>query len=269
MVDFKAIINNTDKYNFHSHTQFCDGKATMVDFARAAIEAGFIHYGFSPHSPLPLESPCNMSKDCVALYFDEFYRLKSLYADKISLYLAMEIDYLDSDWGPNNPYFKRLPLDYRIGSVHFIKSQRGEYVDIDGRYENFKKKMSEYFDNDINYVVNRFFDSSLAMVAEGGFDIIGHFDKIGHNASHFQHGIEDESWYKKRVNELIDAIIESGITVEINTKAFAEHHRFFPSQQYWKRLKDAGVTLLVNSDAHHTNLINASRDYVLNTLISI
>ena len=37
----------------------------------------------------------------------------------------MEIDYLNDDWGPANDYFQSLPLDYRIGSVHFIPT-RGE-----------------------------------------------------------------------------------------------------------------------------------------------
>lgn len=269
MIDFKTISATTDRYNFHSHTQFCDGRAPMADFAKAAADNGFAHYGFSPHSPIPIESPCNMNKTDVGLYLDEFARLKSLYAGRINLYLAMEIDYLGEDWGPANPYFKALPLDYSIGSVHFIPSQRGVYVDVDGHFDNFKGKMERFFDNDIRYVVNTFYDQSLAMVAEGGFDIIGHLDKIGHNASHFQPGIEDEEWYKSRVNELIDAVIASGAAVEINTKALADHHRFFPAPRYWKRLMDAGVTILINSDAHYPHLIDASRREALDLLQKI
>lgn len=269
MIDFKAICSATDKYNFHSHTQFCDGRAPMADFAKAAVDGGFTHYGFSPHSPIPLESPCNMSKADVGLYLDEFARLKALYAGRINLYAAMEIDYLGKHWGPANDYFKSLPLDYSIGSVHFIPSQRGEYVDVDGHFDNFRRKMAQFFDNDIRYVVHTFYDQSLAMVAEGGFDIIGHLDKIGHNASHFQPGIENEDWYQKRVNELIDAVIASGVAVEINTKALADHHRFFPAVRHWKRLKDAGVTIIINSDAHYPNLIDASRREAMELLNEI
>jgi histidinol-phosphatase (PHP family) len=108
--------------------------------------------------------------------------------------------------------------------------------------------------------VNKFYDQSLEMVTRGGFDIIGHYDKIGNNASHFQHGIEQEDWYLDRVNQLTEAIIQSGVAVEINTKARANHGRFFPSEIHWRKLLDAGVTILVNSDAHYHDLINASRD---------
>lgn len=267
MIDFASIEN--DSYNFHSHTQFCDGKAPMEQFAAEAAARGFSHYGFSPHSPVPIESPCNMSESQVELYLDEVARLKCKYSGRTKFYASMEIDYLGKQWGPAHPYFHRLPLDYRIGSVHFIPSQDGTLIDIDGRFDSFRRKMSEHFHNDIRYVVNKFYDQSISMVAEGGFDIIGHFDKIGHNAAHYCQGIEDEPWYQLRVDDLIDAIIDAGLTVEINTKAWTDHHRMFPAIRHWKRLKDAGTTLIVNSDAHVPALIDASRREALDILASL
>ncbi len=258
MIDFSAIISTTDRYNFHSHTQYCDGRASMEEMVKAAIDDGFEHWGFSPHSPVPIESPCNMSHDSVKSYFDEVTRLKEVYGDRISLYASMEIDYLGAEWGPSNPYFDTLPLDYRIGSVHFVPSADG-LVDVDGSEATFIKKMDRYFNNDIHYVVNSFYDESIKMVEAGGFDIIGHFDKIGRNAAAFNPGIESESWYIKRVNDLIDAIIEHGPAVEINTKAWNDVRRLFPRVEYLPRLFDAGITVLVNSDAHYPDKVDAGR----------
>ncbi|MDE5745490.1 MAG: histidinol-phosphatase [Paramuribaculum sp.] len=268
MVDFKKIISSTSQYNFHSHTQFCDGRAEMKDFASVAVAEGFKHYGFSPHSPLPIQSPCNMEFDKVEEYIAEYKRLCAGYKDKINFYCGMEIDYLGSDWGPSNTYFSAIPLDYRIGSVHFIPSSEG-MIDVDGRFETFKGKMSRYFDNDIVAVVKSFYAQTNAMIEAGGFDIIGHFDKIGHNANHFSPGIEDEKWYENLVNDTIDNIISSGVAVEINTKALADHHRFFPAVKYWRRLLDAGVPVLVNSDAHYPNLIDAGRNEAFELLRNI
>lgn len=265
MFNFKSITLGDSRYNFHSHTQFCDGRATMAEFAEAVSKAGFRHWGFSPHSPVPIDSPCNMAEYDVPIYLAEVCRLNSLYeSSDIEFYTSMEIDYLGEHWGPANDYFQQLPLDYRIGSVHFIPApDTGEPVDIDGRYESFLRKMHDYFHDDIHYVVNTFFDQSLAMVRAGGFDLIGHFDKIGHNASHFCPGIEDEPFYRRRLLELTDAIIASGVTVEINTKALAEHGRLFPSSSVWPILLKAGVPVVVNSDAHYTHLVNASRPEAL------
>lgn len=258
-MDFLALIGNDRKYNFHSHTQYCDGRAAMEAFAAAAVAAGFTHYGFSPHSPIPYDSPCNMHRDKVPEYIAEVRRLQELYKGRIHFYASMEIDYMGPEWGPAEPYFQDLPLDYRIGSVHFIPSDSGP-VDIDGRYESFREKMARYFCNDIRHVVREFYRQSSAMLDAGGFDIIGHFDKIGHNAGHFKDGIEDEAWYRTLVNDLIDQIIECGVTVELNTKAWKEHRRMFPGQRYLARLVEAGVPVVVNSDAHVPALIDASRN---------
>lgn len=259
-MDIIKIASTTDRYNFHSHTQFCDGRATMETMAQAAADAGFEHWGFSPHSPIPIESSCNMDKSQTALYLDEAARLKTLFNGRLNLYTAMEIDYLDSGWGPAHPYFKALPLDYRIGSVHFVPSDEG-FIDVDGRFESFKAKMERYFHNDIRYVVDTFYDQSEKMLEAGGFDIIGHFDKIGHNASMFKPGIEDEPWYRGRVNALIDLIIDKRVIVEINTKAWDTAQRIFPSRQWLDRLIDNDIDLVVNSDAHYPDKTDSGRSY--------
>lgn len=257
--DIIAICSNTDRYNFHGHTQYCDGHADMEDFVTAAIAGGTLHYGFTPHSPIPFPSPCNMSREAVSDYLSEIGRLREKYGDHISLYAGMEIDYLDGTWGPACDCIQSLPLDFRIGSVHFIPADDG-FVDVDGRFDSFKVKMEKYFSNDIEAVVKLFFSQSIRMVEAGGFDIIGHFDKIGHNASHFRPGIESEEWYISEANRLVDCIIDNGCIVELNTKAYHQHnHRLFPSERLLRRVINGGTKVIVNSDAHDPLLIEAGR----------
>ena len=258
MIDLLKIAQTSKRYNLHSHTQFCDGRAPMAEFVTKAIDAGFSDYGFSPHSPIPFESPCNMTKIDVPTYIEEIQRLKTEYAGKIRLYASMEIDYLNSEWGPSNEYFDTLPLDYRIGSVHFVPCD-DFHIDTDGNFESFKEKMSEFFDNDIYMVVSAFYDQTIQMIEAGGFNIIGHFDKIGLNASYFQPGIEQEKWYRKRVKEVIDAIMDTHLIAEINTKSLAQHKRFFPHERYFRLMKQYGMPVVINSDAHHPELIESGR----------
>lgn len=259
-MDIFEILEGTRNYTLHSHTEFCDGRAQMEAFAREAVRRGFRHYGFTPHSPVPIESPCNMAASKVPEFLAEVKRIQNTYGDSCRFYAGMEVDYLGADWGPSTPYFQELPLDYTIGSVHFIPAQNEELIDIDGRFERFARNMEEHFHNDIHYVVETFYRQSMDMLSAGGFDILGHFDKIGQNASYHCPGIEDEPWYRSLVDEYIDRIISSGVTVEINTKARGEHGRFFPGERYWPRLIAAGVRLLVNSDAHYADRLTAGRD---------
>lgn len=260
ITDILADIGNSRKYTLHSHTEFCDGRATMEAFARKAVDDGFTHYGFSPHSPIPIVSPCNMLQEKVARYDTEFQRICELYGNSVKFYRSMEIDYLGKEWGPASEYFAKLKLDYAIGSVHFIPCQSGEYIDIDGNFEGFKKKMVKYFNNDIRYVVETFYRQSCLMVEAGGFEIIGHLDKIGCNAGYYQPGIEDESWYQSLLDDLINRVIDAGLMVEINTKAWQQHQRMFPHIDKWARLIKSGVNIVVNSDAHVPALINAGRE---------
>lgn len=276
-MDFIRELNDSTLYTFHSHTEFCDGRAQMEAFARRAVADGFTHYGFTPHSPIPIESPCNMRRADVPRYLDEVERIRRDHGDRCRFYAGMEIDYLEGVWGPADPYFTTLPLDYAIGSVHFIHAQGGEWVDIDGRFEAFRRKMEEHFHNDIRYVVETFYATSHHMLDEGHFDILGHYDKIGLNASLYRPGIEDEQWYRSLADGLTDHVIalagrtaptsERPLTVEINTKAYAEHSgRIFPARRHVAALREAGVPIIVNSDAHVPALINASREVGLNLL---
>lgn len=42
--DIIDITESTDCYNFHSHTQFCDGRVSMEVMVVAAINAGMKHW---------------------------------------------------------------------------------------------------------------------------------------------------------------------------------------------------------------------------------
>lgn len=271
-MNIKDLVTSTRAYNLHSHTQFCDGRADMARFVDVAISAGIRHLGFTPHSPIPIDSPCNMKKEDVEAYFDEFNRLKGIHADQINLYISMEIDYLGDMWGASHEYFKNLPLDYRLSSIHFIPSQDGELIDVDGSLSGFIEKMQKYFHNDIRYVVDTFYNRTTDMIEKGGFDMIGHFDKIGFNASIYRPGIEDEAWYRKHIDNIIDLVAARPLVVEVNTKAWdapvgssdeavkSYNPRLFPSAPTIRRLHEAGVTLAVNSDVHYPQRILTGRD---------
>ena len=110
--------------NYHSHCTFCDGRSTPEDFIKFAVAHGFRAYGFSSHSPLPFETFWNMSKDDMPEYLTEIERLKKKYSDRLEIYVGLEIDFLDESYNASIPYFRNLPLDYRIGSIHFLPHSR-------------------------------------------------------------------------------------------------------------------------------------------------
>lgn len=252
--------------NYHSHCSFCDGKAPMEEFVRAAVDAGFTAYGFSSHAPLPFPAHWTLAAEEVPAYLAEIERLKREFEGKIELYAGMEIDYLNGEQNPASEYFRSLPLDFRIGSVHLVYTPEGEIVDTDTNTEKFKYLLDTCFHGNLKQLAGTYFEASMRMVEGGGFDFIGHPDKIGYNISQCEPGVTETVWYRSKLADLFALIAEKGIMVEINTKAFGQKGCFFPDVKDWTYIKQWNLPIVVNSDAHFPELVNAGRAEALGLL---
>ncbi len=252
--------------NYHSHTLYCDGRASMRDFIRFALSYGFTSYGFSPHAPLPFQTTWTMEPDQMDQFITEFRQLKEEYADRIDLYVGMEIDYLNEMHNPSIPYFQALPLDYRIGSVHMLYDGQGEVVDIDVPPATFKKIVKKKFCGDLELVIRLYYHRLKRMLELGGFDIVGHADKIHYNASCYHPGLMDELWYDVLVREYFAEIVRRGYQIEINTKSYLDTSFLFPDDRYLPFLHELGAKVQVNSDAHYPDRINSGRPEALRAL---
>lgn len=263
MIDIKEIVNKTDAYNLHAHTQFCDGRDTMENITAGAKEAGMQYFAFTPHSPLPIDSPCNMVEKDLEIFYRECDRLKDYYAGNMQLFKSLEIDFLSPEFGPHVDFMQRQPLDFRLGSVHFVPTQDGVPLDCDGRFERFAHYLKEGYRGDLRYVVEKYFEQVLTMIEKGGFELLGHFDKIAGNAVQAWPALEDEGWYESLVDDVVSHVAGSDIVVEINTKAYADKGRFYPAERWWRKLIDAGVAVAIDSDAHWADKVTSGRDEAL------
>lgn len=242
--------------NYHSHSLYCDGRASMEDFVRFALSRGFTSYGFSSHAPLPFPTAWTMEWDRMEDYLAEFRRLKQKYAGRIELYIGLEIDYLNEESNPAAECFRCLPLDYRIGSVHLLYNEAGKVVDADLPAAKFRQMVDEHFHGDVEQVVRQYYERSWRMVELGGFDIVGHADKVHYNASFCRLGIVDEPWYDRLVCDYFAEIARRGYQMEINTKAYEELGVFYPDERYFPLLRELGIRVQVNSDAHYPERIS-------------
>lgn len=249
--------------NYHSHCTFCDGRSAPEDFVKFAISHGFRAYGFSSHSPLPFETFWNMSKDDMPEYLTEIKRLKEKYSRQLEIYVGLEVDYLDETYNASLPYFQQLLLDYRIGSVHFLPLssdlKEENMACIDGPFDDYKAAVDTYFEGDIRKLVKRYYDSSMKMVEAGGFDIVGHMDKIYMNGSKCKNFSTDADWYRKPFMDYLDLIAEKALMIEINTKNLTKKGQTFPHMQYLSHIRTMNIPVMVNSDCHYPDLVNDGR----------
>jgi histidinol-phosphatase (PHP family) len=248
--------------NYHSHNTFCDGRSSMEDFVKFALAKGVKKYGFSSHAPLPFHTFWNMKLDDFVDYQAEYHRLKLKYNSKIELYLGLEVDYIHDFFEIQNNLFNTENFDYLIGSIHYTdRLPNGDFWTIDGDFEEFRKGLKVLFDGDIRAAARRFFEISGAMIQKGGFDIVGHFDKIALNGSRFKEFIISESWYKTMVADVLQQVKDKNLILEINTKSLLSKGITYPGIQFFPLINELQIPVVVSSDCHFpTTIIEGFED---------
>ena len=245
--------------NFHSHCFFCDGCAPMEVFVHHAITHGMKAYGISSHAPVPFSSNWAMRKDDVDEYLQEFRRLKEMHAEEIELYVGMEMDYLSKERDAVFRTYGELPLDYRIGSVHYIDTldDGNLYWKIGGDIKNYDHAIKELFGGDIKRMILRYYAQTNEMIEHADLDIIGHIDKITDLAERYYSSWFDpsEKWYVQLLDDTLHLAKEKNKIIEINTKGVETKHRTFPHRRHYKRILETGIPIMVNSDAHKPDCI--------------
>lgn len=243
--------------NYHSHSIFCDGRSPMEEFVRFAIVRGLRRYGFSAHAPLPFPTAWNMNLDDMPYYISEFYRLKEKYCSEIDLFLGLEVDFINEVFDANHNLYDTKEFDYKISSVHFLDPlPAGGFFTVDGKYYDFEQGVKQLYEGDIRVVVDRFFDISTLMIEKGGFDIVGHVDKISLNGSKYPGFSIFEKWYQNRVGEILQLIKDKGYILEINTKSFSGEGFTYPDVHFFQLVNELDIPIVVGSDCHYPNLVD-------------
>ncbi len=250
------------RYNFHTHSQFDDGKEPPENYILSAIEKGFAALGFSAHVPLPIKNEWHLPADKFPGYVSEIRKLKEQYKAQISLYLGLEIDYIPGVSADFEAWSKTTPLDYCIGSVHLVAGPQPQQLwFIDGPADGFFRGVEEVFAGDIRKAVTAFYQQSTAMVNTQPMQIIGHMDKVKmHNKERLFS--QEEPWYIEQIDRLLRAIKEKDVIVELNTRGVytGKSKEYFPSTFVLERCLHYGIQVMVSTDAHHPTQIDSHFD---------
>jgi histidinol-phosphatase (PHP family) len=245
--------------NHHTHSLYSDGYSQPEDYIKAAIDKGFTLLGFSEHSPLPFENPFSFKIARKDQYLGEINQLKQKYSHLLSLYLSMEMDYVPRMSQSFSELKSAFGLDYVIGSVHLVRPvDSDELWFTDGPdYKTYDDGLINLFAGNIRKAVTRYYHQIHEMIENEKFDIIGHFDKIKmHNRDRFFR--ESESWYQNLINQTLDLLKQHNIIVEVNTRGLYKKRSdtTYPGLETLIKIRQAGIPVMVNSDAHNPDDID-------------
>lgn len=144
------------KWDGHTHTEFCPHGSLdrTVDRIEKAIQLGFTHYSLTEHAPLPGESladpqfkdECGMTFEKTIEYFSFIKELKRIYSNKITLFAALEIDFLSNNHAFTKDLVKRFQndLDEWIISIHFL-AVNTKLICLDYSPQSFQEQLINFY----------------------------------------------------------------------------------------------------------------------------
>lgn len=246
--------------NYHTHSDFCDGKASPAEMALAARAAGYEILGFSGHAPFPQGMRWAVKPERLGDYAAEIRRLRTAWAPggteaaehgPMEVLLGLEIDWFPPESGPADGRFAGLGLDYSIGSVHFAAVPGTEPFTVDSNNEAFALSLASA-GGDARALYRDYYARLAAMIEAGGFDILGHFDLVKKNNGTSAYFDEASSDYLAAAFEAADCLRGKDIVVEINLGGLArgKTNEPYPSLAILKRLHELAVPITFCADAH-------------------
>jgi len=238
-------------HDYHTHTNFsCDGKATMAEMCRAAVERGVPEIGFTEHYDLhPLES----CRDWFRLdeWAAELERCRADLNGRLTLRAGIEIGEPHIFQAEAQVMLARYPFDYVLGSLHWV-----------GNETIF----------DLNYFQNRpadeayrlFFEELERMTRAGGFDILSHFD-VPVRTGFMVYGGYDPREHEDHIRPVLRNCVEHGIALDINTAALRRKANILTPNVDILRwyVEMGGERVTLGSDAHRPEHLGLHLDAAL------
>jgi histidinol-phosphatase (PHP family) len=224
------MVYRTD---YHLHSCYSDGRSAPEDYIAPAIAAGLSEIGFSEHLTLfrDLEN-WNMNPVNIPPYISHIKNLRDNIKN-IKIKTGLEVDFFAGKEEEIRSYLSSLPLDYVIGSVHYLGEKT---VDVGPEF---------YEGKSIDRLFESYFDSVSAATASGLFDIIGHCDLI--RIYGFKPSSDQEPLYRK----LAETMKTHNVAFEVNTngrnRPLAD---FYPDRRFLHIFREENIPVCVNSDAH-------------------
>ncbi len=231
--------------DLHTHSLYDDGKATLEQMVRAALDKKLSAIGLSGHSPIQIGDGWTMTPDAMSEYLSEGRRLQAAYRDKIDVFLGIEYDLCSA--------LDLSVFDYVIGSAHSIVTPQGEFP-VDESSEIAKNGVDRFFGGDADWAAEAYFAQYDLLAGNPEVDIVGHFDLLTKYD-------EKTGLYDANSPRFLDAacgametLVRAEKIFELNSGAISRGYRTspYPSERLLRRLNELGGKICLNSDAHST-----------------
>lgn len=227
--------------DYHIHTFRCGhAVGTVSEYVAEARKKGLREFGIADHLPLywlpedRRDPGLAMPWSDLEVYIEEVQQAQRENPD-LSIKLGLETDYVPGHEAELEKILRHLPLDYVLGSVHFL----GDWAFDD------PDRVEQYQQHDIRELYSRYFKTVQQGAATGLFDIMSHPDLIK------KFGFKPGGSLTDLYLETVKVFKEADVCVDVNAAGWRYPCReLYPAPEFLQLCYQYGVPVTLGSDAH-------------------
>lgn len=224
----------------------------LKKYLEQAKKIGIEELGISEHAYMFNETADIISNPWInnrrVLYFKDYLSLfEQVKENGLPVKMGIEMDYTPGKEKEMEAFINSYPFDYVIGSIHWI----GEWgIDL----ADFKE---EYEKRDIFETYEKYFDQVVTLAESNLFDFVGHIDLI----KIFKYKPNNQKFVEAQYDRAVLALAKNGTSIEISTAGIRKPvGEIYPDPIFLKKCFDAGVTIVLSSDAHQPEHVGYAYD---------
>ena len=225
--------------DYHTHTPLClHAEGEPEGYIDAAVAAGLLEYGIADHAPVTPEpfDDWRMLQAHLPEYFDWITRARKQADGRLAVRAGLECDWLPNCESWIGSLREEYDWDYLIGSVHYLADK----WDFDNPVW-----LGRWAETDVDEVWTQYWKTYEQMVRSGLFEIYAHADLIK------KFGYRPEGDLQRYYEPVVNALAEKKATIEINTAGWHKPClEQYPAEGFLSLCAQAGVSLVISSDAH-------------------
>ena len=218
-------------YHVHS-TQSIDGRSSIDDMCRRAIELKIEEIGFCEHVEFE-PSDTGLTFFNYDRYSEAIGLARSKYANTLIIRKGVEIDYNQTHDNQIREWIKDKDFDFKLGSVHYIN-----HIAFD---------LHEKLNIPPKEAVRKYYTEIKHAAQSGLFDVIGHFDLV---RSYVPPDCDPTAIGSDTIDMAFEQMIANKVHLEINTRRKGSGETFPPRGLILRYLDRGGELFSFGSDAH-------------------
>jgi len=234
--------------DYHMHTTFSDGNSSYLSYLEVARKKDLAEIGFSDHITLAPVDWCVKEIDFPVLR-ENLKNLCNNFSEDVQVRFGLEVDYFPGKEEEIKQIISYFPVDYVIGSVHFID---------DWSFDSDESLYGKWSNNDL---YRMYFELVQQAVKSGLFDIIGHFDLIK------KLNCWPETDQSPLFEETLKIVKEANVVLELNTSGLDRPCKeFFPNREILSMACKQGIQVTLGSDSHQPDQVARHFDKAISLL---